>query len=415
MAGEMLFYFLAVGVSKGMFFFLIPIITRHVSPYEYGIAVLATNFISIASIVIMFGLPSTVLSKFPHIGSMKNQNVYLNQINNVFFRIYTLFLVIYCAFLPFFDFSSRNISSKNAFLLIIIVAVTIPSHFFYQESVNVLRMRGRISFLSIIQIGVSLVSAGVGLALLLKTSLTYGAILFMQLLNVFPYFFITLFCFKGVLRVRKVLKKDLAIFKMSSAFLLQSLLHVLIFSISPWMLGFLVGVNEVGIYGLAIKIATLYDLLIAQTVNLVLMPWLFKKMKLQYKLYFNWMRLVAFGFFIMGGGLLLSPSFFDPLIHFFLGEKYQASVPFIKNLIAAYLFLHGLSLLNMLVIYSKKVHLLPLFSGFSLVLNLVLNFLWLPTYGVQGAVYSIAVTFIVVFLFQITVISFKIPNQPKGS
>jgi O-antigen/teichoic acid export membrane protein len=83
-------------------------------------------------------------------------------------------------------------------------------------------------------------------------------------------------------------------------------------------------------------------------------------------------------------GALLSPLF----IHMFLDRRYWPAASIAPIILGAYLCHALFTLLQLSLIQTRRTGLVTLVSGAALLANILLNFAWIPRYGMTGAAYA---------------------------
>ena len=91
------------------------------------------------------------------------------------------------------------------------------------------------------------------------------------------------------------------------------------------------------------------------------------------------------------------------LFPFIVGEQYSTSAEIIFPVALSYVVFGAYQIFFPYLIHSKKTDILILISPLSALLNVVLNFLWIPKFGMVAAAYATIAAYslsaILVFLF----------------
>jgi len=144
-----------------------------------------------------------------------------------------------------------------------------------------------------------------------------------------------------------------------------------------------------GIYGLSFKIASI-TLIITSALGMAYFPYFFKtansenQIKAKKELYTNnnliIITLLILSFFIA--------VFSKDLVLLFMNRKYAEAYKVIPLLVVANIFIQFISLSNLAFSQSKKTKQLMYIVLSVAAINILLNFLLIPAYGVFGSAYS---------------------------
>lgn len=85
-------------------------------------------------------------------------------------------------------------------------------------------------------------------------------------------------------------------------------------------------------------------------------------------------------------------------IQIFFSKKYLISAQVVPIVLLGYLFSQNSALLNNMVYQMKKTKLLMYLTLFSALINVSLNFILIPKYGILGAAWTTAISFFVIFI-----------------
>ena len=193
-----------------------------------------------------------------------------------------------------------------------------------------------------------------------------------------------------------------SLLKYGSKSYLQSVTGHLIYQIDLYLIAYLLGAREVAYYGIAVGLATILWY-IPNTIGIVLFPALsserneseihsFSVQVCKHTLFFTFIAAIGLG--------LLS----EYLLVFLYGPEY------IHSLRALLLILPGIILMTIYKVFTRdfssrnRQQVSIVAAGISLLLNILLNLLWIPEYGIAGAAlastvaYSVAGTILMVSL-----------------
>ena len=151
------------------------------------------------------------------------------------------------------------------------------------------------------------------------------------------------------------------------------------------------GTSEVALYGVAYSIGFLVQIFVG-AINNALTPWVYGRLKVSdIKSIKNRSRSVLFIVFCIAVALmLLSPE----LVAIFGSSEYADSVDVIPPVAASVFFVFLYGYLSFPEFYYEKTSFLMIASITAAVLNVVLNFIFVPIYGFVAAAYTTLVCYI---------------------
>ena len=155
--------------------------------------------------------------------------------------------------------------------------------------------------------------------------------------------------------------------------------------------------NEVGLYGIAYRFATMITLL-TSGFQLAVTPVIYSHYKLsetpnQLEKLFRYFLLLSLMFFIAVG------VFSRDIVSLFTSAQYYSAAPLVPILMSAillrnmYIFAPGLGI-------AKKTNVIAGISVASAITNIVLNFVFIPLFGIKGAAIATTIgAFLAFFLY----------------
>ena len=184
---------------------------------------------------------------------------------------------------------------------------------------------------------------------------------------------------------------------------LQLITGHLMYQIDVYIIYYLTGADQVAFYSIAVAVATLLWF-IPDTIGIVLFPTLSSTKNeseihsISAKVCRNSLFCVAIGAF----SLALLGSY---LIEFFYGSPYYRSVKPMLLILPGIVAMSGYKILTR-DFSSRNRQQIPIIVAFlSLVINIILNFIWIPKFGIEGA--SLASTVAYFFAVSVLILFFK--------
>lgn len=386
-------YVLATGVSKGLPFLMLPLLTRFLSVEEFGVLGVAIAVVSILTIIMGFNPSLFVITKF-----------YQIEKNKIGLYIYNILLVsLVCsvvAILLFMCFPEVFIAyGINQVMIVVLVLVSL-SRVVFSMALAVLQME--------------------------KRALDYfrASILFSVLMAVFIYFLIVVFKtgWEGVLISELVagimltvvalrfLSKDgyikaeyqISVVEDFMRFSLPLIPHVLAF----WIMSFIdrfflvemTDMETVGLYSTAYMLGLGMSLL-HESIQRAWQPYFFEYLARddielkQRMVRYTWLYYAAsiVVFFIYVEALRL----FLPLL---VGEEYLSSMEFIPLVVLGYTVLGMYRVVAGYLYHDGRTIMLAVVTILSALLNIMMNFVLIPLNGAIGAAQATLISFAFLFL-----------------
>lgn len=381
-------YFSAKLIISVVSFLSLPIITRLLTPEDYGIVSLFTSFASVFTILFLLSISSAIKvnyikKDFPHGEYLFSNVIFLLIINIIFVLLVYLFK------------RQLELTFNLPGFIIFLAALTSMGNVFLQMKIGVLhgQQRSRLaSFLDATEnTSIILVSL---LVIYLMTKNLYLGQIYTELVIAILF---AIYSFFALLRESKPRFK-FAYVKDALKFGLPLTPH----AISGFILHFsdqiiinqLVGVAKTGIYSFAYKIGNLMNMLVA-SMNIAWQPIYWEYIKNEKwnainalaRKYAKYVYLAAI-FFIC----------FSKEITMLLSEpSYYESVQIIPVIILSYVFLFLYTLFSGISFYEKRTGLISINTLIAAAINIGLNYWLIPKYGYQIAAWTTLFSFACLF------------------
>ncbi len=195
--------------------------------------------------------------------------------------------------------------------------------------------------------------------------------------------------------ISELFRYSLPLFLISVGFMIAT-------EIDTMMLGWLSEKSEVGDYGLAKQIVTKLPH-VSYAIAMGTMP-VFAKITAENRarmrqLFYRIIGLNTAIFLVVAAGILLLSRFFILLL---LGEDFEGSVLPLQILTVYVLVFSFIVFLNQLLDYQGMARKRAINLQFSLILNIVLNYLLIPEYGAEGAAFSTSISYLPYLLLNLS-------------
>lgn len=414
LAKNSLIYALFSLLQKGFAFFLIPIYTAHLTISEYGI--LGIVMAAIPFFVLIAGLAIRGSTAFFYYEYKERDKEYLKNIWGTSFITIILFSVVFsCLLWLIKDFVLAyfldNIPFYPYLFLALISVSTQPLYYYYQSILKAKQQARAASVIDFIYF-VSIVALTIFFILYLDYKAD-GALLALAITN-FLFFVFSLvkiykevnLCFDPNL-LKRTLKYSLPIIPHNLASWAMNLSDRLI-------LNSLTTLSVVGLFDIGSQLGKLINI-ITLGVNSAYSPWFFQQLK-ESKSNKNPIAEVTHSIVLFYIVISTCISWLAPeILRLIASEAYYSAwkvVPFIAIAFAINGFYYTFS--N--VFFIEKTKFLPLISGIGAIINIGLNFVLIPVYGMLGSgiaclLSKIIFTFIAYFFSQrLLLIPYNLPK-----
>ncbi|AIJ04925.1 polysaccharide biosynthesis protein [Methanocaldococcus bathoardescens] len=389
------------GTVFSMFFGFLSriIIARHYTTFEYGIFSLSLTILSVVMVLVSLGLPEGVVRE---IGFYKDKDI--SKVKEIIFT--SLFIIslssLVFMILTFFssDFIAKIFHQDELSVFLEILSFTIPFSAISGIIISFSRGFGRVKERIYLQ------------------SVLYPILWFILVLSLFIFNLSIIYLFYAFLLSQiltclitvlyvyysKFLKisfslnlnlaKELLVF--SIPLLLVSILAFIMNWTDILMVGYYLSSEFVGFYNTAAPLARLIPIfldsaafLYAPIVSGLYASGKIEDMKTTYQILTKWIFLATLPIFAM---MFLFPK---AVIGFFFGVKYLEASDVLRILSLGFMFHTFLGLNGLSLIVIKESRFIMVSNTISAILNIILNVLLIPKYGINGAAVATAVSYFI--------------------
>jgi len=392
--------------NKFLLLFLLPIFSHLLKPEEYAVYVNLTVFISFANLIYFLGIQQSIFSYFY---AQKNDDYKFTLISSIYLTIsvFGLFLssliILLRNKIPFF----LRISSNQP-QLFIFIAVICFADVIYGITLSIINMQEKSK-------NYALLSAVKNLLFFILILIGYS-VGKLSLFNIFLFLTISavLSALTAIFDIGGFLKKlDVQRKIIFSASLMKSVLKfglvmipgtfsmIILRLADRYMLTYLSShsLHDVGIYAIGYRVGTIMQFPIT-LVSLVFFPYAMKigaspQAKKSYCQIFRYFAIFGgiFGFLII--------LFSAELFRIFIDKAYFEAIKIVFAGVISYYLLGIFNIINLSFYVHKKAGKITVAVILGAILNIILNFLFIPRFGIFGAGIAsvIAYLFIVFFNF----------------
>lgn len=387
-------YVLTSFIERGLAFFLLPIFTYYLTPYDYGVLSLLTSLWVFTLPIVSLGTQGAISVAY----FSETKENYPSYVSSSLLgpMIITVFLFIIC--LIGGRYFAGRLEISQIWLIIIplfaffsMVSTTLLID--YQVKQEVLKY-GFFSFAN------STVNIGLSLFLVISLGLNYQGRLIGQYISIFLFAFIGLIILKrrGVLTLKlsKKFCKDSLMFGLP---LIPHVIGGLVINMSDRIfINQIVGKDILGIYNIGYTIASSVSILCSAFANAIV-PYSYglftnnddPSKRRVVKVYWLFMIILASVVIVLN---LIVPYIFD----WFIDKRYAEGVFYVKWISLAFFFQGCYLLFANIIFYTKKTKILFYWSFANIVINLCLNYVFVHRYGAMGAAYTICISYFIFFV-----------------
>lgn len=387
--------------ARGVTFLLLPLYTNVFSLEDYGIISLIYTFLGFMSVILHYGLDASLLKHYVPAGREDRKTI----LSNAYFSFIlttTLFFIILVVFRNdiseiLFGSSLSNITTMVAGILFFDVLWSIH--------VLLLRAEGRPIYFNIISILNVLLTLILNILFVVQLKLGIYGVLLGNLIASGCIFFITLPIILKRSSIKSLsLKYWKKMMKFGVPFLPAGIFSMILELSDRYILRYLTDIETVGLYNAGYKLGLLI-LLIVMGFNMAWQPYFLKK-KMEERKYIadvTTLFLAVLGFLwillLLWSETMVKMKFGD---FSFFGEQYWEATSIVPIIGLAYVF-HAGYLIQLPGVYLlEKTGWIPWVRGLGALSNIILNFLFIPEYGITGAASATCLSFMlmaVIFYF----------------
>lgn len=386
------YYTLGTFILQGINFLTLPLYTRILTTRDFGVTSLYTAWQNIVVIFLCLQTFSTIQNaKVTY--DEEEYREYNSNIVVLSFLSFAFFAVIIMTLSkPLAKFS--GLSANLIFLMLL--------HSFFTLGVTfkntILRFDGMAEkqlfismFYTVLNVGLSLFFITSVSGIEKYTGKILGAVVPSVILG--GYFYLEI-----IMKKKPTFKKEHFVFCLTLGLplILHNLSHIVLTSSDRMMIEKFIGLEETGIYGFTYTIGTILSTA-AGAFGSAWVPWYFKNLKEENHLeiknysknYLDFFTLVTMGF------IFISPE----IVRFMGSPDYWIGKYFLPWIIFGCYFIFLYSFPVNYEFYVKKTNYIALGTSLSAVINLVLNYIFIPKYGSFGAALTTLASYFFLFIF----------------
>lgn len=379
-------YFIGNIFDKAVAFITIPIFTRMLSTADYGVTTTYLSWVSILSVIITLSLGNSIRTAV--VDFAEDKDGYMSSI----FALGTLSALIMTAVLCGISLAAGTSYSVKLVLLCCVhsysASIIAAVQWRYMMELNYVKRTALQCLPNLLIIVISVI-----LILRIDEQKYMGRVYAYAIVMLIIGIAYAVFYFgKG----RTIYKKEYWKYALnfSLPIIFHSLSVVILSQADRTMITWLKNSSETGIYGLAYQFG-MVPLVITTTLENVWIPWFTERMEKGDKKSINEMVVpyINLAALVCLGVMLVAPE----VLKFMTTEEYYDAVYMIAPVVLATYLIFVASVSIDLEYYLKKTKHIATNTMVAAIVNIVLNYIFIPMYGGRAAAYTTVVSYVVSF------------------
>lgn len=388
---------------KGITFLTIPVFTRLLSTADYGIASLYTTWVGIFTIIIGLNLDVSITK-----GKYDFKDDYDQFVSSVIFLSFLVFL----AYILIFTLMGNKIQSITGFTGFLFYFMLLQAYFSFIRKSMITKFRVEYKYKKISIISILINIFGVILSIIFisyffKDKAYIGKILGSGvLIIIFGIFFLFYMLRNGNNQFinKKYWKYALVL---SIPLIFHSLSSIVNAQFDRIIINQYIGDSATGLYSFAYNVGMIMTVL-THALDQAWAPWVYEKMEEE-----NFEDIKSKGriyrdfYTVAYAGLL----FFSPeLIKIMANQSYWESLVIIPYIFAGYYFSFMYTMEVKTEFFYRKTNLISVGTVISAIINIILNFIFVPKFGYIAAAVTTSISYLCLFVFHYLITS-KVMNK----
>ena len=387
------FYLVGQFLQKAVSFLLLPVWTFYLTPSDYGIMGTLNAYGNVLNILLMFGIFGAVTRHY--FDFKQDHETQRRYVSTNFWFLATVPGTILTMLILFGRPLWEHITSEKIPFrpLVVLMLITVYGGLLYRLPYSLYQAQQKVKKCVTLDLAGFVLS--IGISLLLVVGLKKG-VYGMMLGGCVAQALIALIITGLLLKEWFVPKFEWRHISSTLAFGLPIIPHLL----AGWALAFvgrvmlakMVPLDEVGRYTLGYTLG-MGMLMIVTSINDAYQPYYYNLMTTSPNPQPKILRIISFYLAGLGFVALIGSIFAGELIALITPVKYHGSALYVPPVILGYFMVGLYFFVSSPIFYYKKTHLLPIITGISAVLNIILNYLFIPKFGAIAAAWNTLVCY----------------------
>jgi len=374
-------------LNKAIPFLLIPIITRYLTPTEYGFYGIYQVLLSFLAPFISMNLQNNITRNFFKVSHEKLSKIISSVILILHINVFVGFVVIYLISLVF----QNPFGINQQFLYI--MPIIIYSQMINSFNLTILRNKEKAFEYGVVQITITIINFSATLLLLISYHQGWESLIYSLLLGnvvVMVYSFYSLY---SEYKLGFYFSSISEILKISIPLVFHLLGGSIIFLSDRVFIQYLEGLKEVGIYSIGSQFGMI-TMIVINAIIMAISPWIYKQLSNNINIY---KKLYIFmGLFVVLGIVLWLASL--AIIPYMVDQRYILATDLIFWISLAFIFRGWYQLFFNVIVHYGKTGIFIYITFGSAILNMILNYYLIKLNGMVGAAQATAVAFFMMFI-----------------
>jgi O-antigen/teichoic acid export membrane protein len=392
--GSSLIYTATNVLNAGINLLLIPVLTRHISPFEYGILAIFSVLIAFITPFVGMNIHGAITRKY-----FQNDDTDFKKYVGSCFSILifsTVVVFIICTIFKNILISFTDLDYR----IIVFVILICFGQFINLTLLSLWQVMKNAVFYAIFQVIFALINIGLSIYYVIQLQYGWEGRVYGQLTATVLMATIALYILlKNNLIQLSVNKKFIAHALRFSLPLIPHSIGAVVISMSDrFIIKELLGLNETGLYMLAYQFASVLSIL-TSAFNSAYIPWLFERLNRNDDN--TNLKIVRLTYILMAGliGLfILLVVVAKYLVPFFIGDDYLTSFKYFPLLLLSFVFNGMYLLVTNYLFYAERTKVLGYLTFFIVAVNIPLTYYSIGLFPYNGAAISISICQLLMFL-----------------
>ena len=396
-------------VNKGIPFLMLPILTRYLTPADYGI-------------VTMFSVLLAWLGMFAGLGTLNGVSIrffdreeidFPGYIANCIFILIASSLVLLAIIWPMAEYISTITKFPSSWVLSALgVAV---ATFLTNLLTNIWQSAVKPFLCGLFQIGMTTLNLGLSLWFIVGLNMNWQGRLWGQIITAASFALLAMVILARSGMFHWVVNKEYlqnALY-IGVPMIPHSISGILMDSTDRLMITNMLGVADAGVYVVGVQIGMVI-MMFTSSFNTAYFPWLFEKLRLNDQAMKRKIVLFTYGYDVILLLAALSMALVAPwLFSFFVGKNFSGGSSYVVWIALGYAFNGMYMMVTNYIFYAQKTYLLAWISFGTALLNLPLCYLLIRMNGAVGAAQATMTANLVSFLLT-WYLSARVHSMPWG-
>jgi len=387
--------------AKASGIILLPIYTSYFSVEEFGRLGL---LIAISTILVQI----VVLGQNQSLIKFSNQIEYASKKKSIFFTLFVFILCISAVFVifgvsltPWLSKILGNFDDYNSSLRIsiYIVAVSIINSM-VQNKLRADEKSVSFTIVNLLKLFILIIST---VYLVVVARLGINGVLYGQLISEIFVFIVIIPLLIKLMEIRFEKKILIESLRFGIPLIFSALSMTLLNLSDRFLIKFLANEKDLGLYELGYRVAGILNMFMIMPLSLTLLP-------VAYKIYNQpgdkeyYRKIMTYATYLLVWGALALSIFSEEIIELFSGNiSYIPSYQVVPVLLFSYVFF-GMSMISSLGLYvSGKTTYIATITISAAAINIALNFILIPSYGIMGAAINTLIAFFILFILSLII------------